>query len=133
MERSVHQQMVFEANRKSVGVAYLLWFFLGFFGVHRFYAGKTGTGITQLVLALSIIGWLVLVPWLLVDLILIPGMIGEKNLETINTLTFGDPEGARDALHKPQTVADKRRQQMLDDLRSTGYRKDRRLDLDTYR
>lgn len=48
--------VVYEASRKSVLVAYLLWFFLGLFGAHRFYtrAGKTGWGL----LALHVGGWL---------------------------------------------------------------------------
>ncbi len=30
---------------KSKTTAYLLWFFLGFFGVHKFYLGKIGIGV----------------------------------------------------------------------------------------
>jgi TM2 domain-containing membrane protein YozV len=33
---------------KSKGVAYLLWFFLGILGAHRFYLGKVGTGLLYL-------------------------------------------------------------------------------------
>lgn len=33
-----------QAPLKSKGVAYLLWFFFGIFGGHRFYIGKIGTG-----------------------------------------------------------------------------------------
>jgi len=33
---------------KSKGTAYLLWFFLGLIGVHRFYLEKIGTGILYL-------------------------------------------------------------------------------------
>ena len=82
--------MAFESNKKSAGVAYLLWFFTGGFGGHRFYLGRTGTAVTQLLL--SVIGWplvfamgaglLLLAPlgiWLLVDLFLIPGMIANHN------------------------------------------------------
>lgn len=35
-------------SEKDYWTAILLCFFLGVFGVHRFYAGKTGTGIAQL-------------------------------------------------------------------------------------
>jgi TM2 domain-containing membrane protein YozV len=75
--------MMFEANKKSTVVAYLLWFFFGSFGGHRFYAGKTGSAVAQLLL--SIFGFLLifayglglrlLIPlwiWVLVDALLIP-------------------------------------------------------------
>ena len=46
---------LYEAGRKSLPLAYVLWFFLGFFGVHRFYAraGRTGWAL----LGLHVIGW----------------------------------------------------------------------------
>ena len=36
---------------KSKTTAYLLWFFLGFLGVHKFYLGKTGWGIACILTA----------------------------------------------------------------------------------
>ena len=133
MDDDIHKQMVFEANRKSVGITYLLWFFLGFLGVHRFYAGSTKTGVIQLVLAISIIGWLVLIPWLLLDIVLIPGMVREQNMKTINELTYGHADGPQAARPKIQTEADRKREAMLEDLRSTGYRKERRDSSHLYR
>lgn len=73
--------------KKSTGVAYLLWFFLGSFGAHRFYLGRGGTGVAQLILIwggiilsavliglpMLIIGGL----WVLIDAILIPGIVSQ--------------------------------------------------------
>jgi TM2 domain-containing membrane protein YozV len=50
---------------KSNTVALLLCFFIGILGVHRFYVGKVGTGILQLVT----LGGLGI--WALVDMIMI--------------------------------------------------------------
>ena len=58
----------------STGVAYLLWFFLGFFSAHRFYLGRTGSAIAQFLLNCILIGLI----WTLIDAFLIPGMIREK-------------------------------------------------------
>lgn len=67
------------ANAKpSTAVAYLLALFLGCFGAHRFYLGRTGSAIAQLILTITIIGLLVTGIWVLVDLFLIPGMIRQK-------------------------------------------------------
>ena len=119
MDQATHSQLLFEANRKSVGATYILWFFLGMFGAHRFYAGKTGSAIAQVVLLLSVIGWLVLIPWLLADLFLIPGMIREHNMQTIEDIRGPAPEP--DRLENPKTPMDRKRAEMLEDLRQTGY------------
>ena len=50
---------------KSNTVALLLCFFIGFLGVHRFYVGKVGTGILQLV-TLGGVGI-----WAFIDMIMI--------------------------------------------------------------
>jgi TM2 domain-containing membrane protein YozV len=84
-------QMVFQSSKKSTGVSYLLWFFVGGLGGHRFYLGQTGTAITQLLLGLLgwlplFLGWVALGIWLLVDAFLIPGMAQSENLKLVNTL-----------------------------------------------
>jgi TM2 domain-containing membrane protein YozV len=86
---AAHSMMMFEANKRSMGISYLLWFFLGGFGGHRFYNGKTGSAIAQLVLtligivlSLIAIGVLILLPvaiWVLVDAFLIPGWVRDYN------------------------------------------------------
>jgi TM2 domain-containing membrane protein YozV len=45
---------------KSKSTAYILWFFLGFFGAHKFYLGKIGMGILYFfTLGLFGVGWLI--------------------------------------------------------------------------
>ena len=50
-------------------VAALLAFFLGVLGIHRFYLGRTGSGIAMLLISCTVIGFLVTVPWSIVDMI----------------------------------------------------------------
>ncbi|MFD1362731.1 TM2 domain-containing protein [Lentibacillus salinarum] len=69
---------------KNIALCYILWFFLGQLGIHRFYTGRVGSGITQLLLGLIgwatswlLVGYLLLIPlwiWLFIDIFLIPGM-----------------------------------------------------------
>lgn len=77
---------------KNMGLAYILLIFLGSLGIHRFYLGRKGSAITQLVL--TIVGWLTVailigaIPllvvgvWLIADLFLIPGIIRDENDKT---------------------------------------------------
>jgi TM2 domain-containing membrane protein YozV len=69
---------------RSVALAYVLWFFLGYLGIHRMYCGRVGSG--ALMLALTVIGSFtfplgighllvfVIAVWWLVDLFLTAGM-----------------------------------------------------------
>ena len=58
---------------KSKGVAYLLWFFFGCLGIHRFYCGKVLTGLIWLfTLGLFGFGWFL-------DLFLTSGMVDVAN------------------------------------------------------
>ena len=78
---------------KSVGMAYLLWFFLGALSIHRFYLGYVTSGAVQVGLWLVgwgtivagsafglflLIGWVI---WLFGDAFLIPAMARRKNEE----------------------------------------------------
>ena len=58
-----------EENGRNKFVAALIAFFFGPLGLHRFYLGRTGSGIVMLVLSLTVAGLLVTVPWALIDMI----------------------------------------------------------------
>jgi TM2 domain-containing membrane protein YozV len=78
-------------SRKTMGTAYLLWFFLGGLSAHRFYLGFSTSAIIQLLL--TPIGYAMLLSkspaglfvvaaggvWILVDAFLIPGMVTKAN------------------------------------------------------
>ena len=49
-EDSNLQALKYEATKKSVGIAYLHWFFFGLLGGHRFYMKKTGSAVTMLII-----------------------------------------------------------------------------------
>lgn len=68
--RPPHLRAADESDRLILP-AFLLAFLVGMFGVHRFYVGKTGSGIAMLVLTCTAIGCLVTVPWSIVDWIMI--------------------------------------------------------------
>ena len=42
--------MRYDANKRSAVVAYLLWFFVGYLGAHRFYLNHTVSGVVMLLL-----------------------------------------------------------------------------------
>jgi TM2 domain-containing membrane protein YozV len=91
------RMMRFEANRKSVIAAYLIWFFLGAFGIHRMYLGRWITGIILLVLTLAggglsfiLVGYLPLAVvglWWLLDALLIPGMVNASNNDLVDRIS----------------------------------------------
>jgi TM2 domain-containing membrane protein YozV len=96
--RGAQAMMRYDANKKSVGVAYLLWFFFSYIGGHRFYLKRTGSAIAMLlifvasaVLTIVVVGYLglfVIGIWALVDAFLIPGMARDYNNRLITDLSI---------------------------------------------
>lgn len=91
MDRNLSTQLRYDAQKKSVGVAYVFWLFFGFLGIHRFYLGHAGLGFAQLLLAFGgfVSGgllWAVLGLWWLIDAFLIPSMTERRNLEVLDRL-----------------------------------------------
>ncbi len=88
--------MYYDALKKSVGIVYLLWFFLGYWGVHRIFAGRVVSGISMfilsvvsIILSIVVIGFLGLAIvgiWWIIDLFLIGGWIRAYNEDLIRKL-----------------------------------------------
>ena len=91
MSNSHEKLMRYDAEKRSVIIAYLLWFFLGYLAFHRFYLSRWISGLIFLalmgigfVLSFVIVGYLILAPmflWWLIDALLIPGMVSSRNRE----------------------------------------------------
>ena len=106
MQLSTQQQMLVEQRltneKKSAGVAYLLWFFLSGFSAHRFYLGTPGVGAAQialfwggLLLSAVLVGIPMLIAfaiWWIIDAFLIGGLIekdaAQKRARIINEVSL---------------------------------------------
>ncbi|WP_429498914.1 TM2 domain-containing protein [Robbsia andropogonis] len=98
LDRNTAAFIRYDAQKKSVAVAYLFWLFLGWAGGHRFYSGNEATGAAQFVLNVGSAFCLFIradiaialavasVVWMLVDAILIPGLIRSHNLNLADEL-----------------------------------------------
>ena len=64
---------------KNMVVAYILWYFLGLFGAHRFYIKKTGSAVTQLILSITIVGLIATSIWWIVDAFLVHTWVKDHN------------------------------------------------------
>ncbi len=70
---------------RTSGIAYLLWFFGGLMGFHRFYCGRIGTGLLWFFTGgLAGVGWII-------DLFLIPDMVRESNAEDAQMYGYPPP------------------------------------------
>lgn len=65
----------FEKSKKSKGLAYLIWFFLGGLGGHRYYARDFGMAVAM-TFTLGGLGF-----WTLIDVFFIGSRIAKKNEE----------------------------------------------------
>ena len=79
LSRDTRALLLFEANKKSALIAYLLWFFLGLFGANNFYLKRTGIAVAQLILTITVVGAVVTLFWAIVDAFLIPGWVRDRN------------------------------------------------------
>jgi len=81
--------MWFQVHKKETSTTFLLWFFLGHFGAHRFYMGKNGSAVAMLLITIlsipllfvliGIFTYLAAVIWWLVDAFLISDWVRDHN------------------------------------------------------
>lgn len=88
-------------NGKSMIIAYLLWWFLGWAGVHRFYLGRIGTGLG--LLALSVIGVATAIFWVGYIFLMIMGLWWL--LDAFFTQKIVTEENLKDGIEPTLTVA----------------------------
>ena len=87
------EQMRLEEKKKNVILAYILWWFLGFFGAHRFYMGKS-KAVTMLIISIlsfitmfivvGYIGLIAMFIWWISDAINLHKWVTIYNLELID-------------------------------------------------
>jgi TM2 domain-containing membrane protein YozV len=65
-----------EDRKKSTATTWILWFFLGIFGAHRFYLGRIGTAVGMLLTLGGL--WI----WWIIDAFLISGMLNSNKRKT---------------------------------------------------
>ncbi|HEO66323.1 MAG TPA: TM2 domain-containing protein [Spirochaetes bacterium] len=91
---------------KELVVAYLLWFFLGFYGAHKFYLGRTGTGVFYLFTAGGfVIGWFI-------DLFTLPKQVRNANILYANQYSRPAPY-IRTESRKPKPLSPKEKDKIV--------------------
>ena len=83
---------------KDKTIAYLLWFFLGYFGGHRFYMGKTGSAVGMLVtyilswmtvfIVIGFIGFVAMFIWWIIDAINLGKWIDAHNQKVESEIIY---------------------------------------------
>ena len=91
----------YDIEKKSLLAAYVLWFFLGYVGAHRFYLGRPVSGFIMLALSavtllltlvsFGLLGflWFVVGLWWLIDALLVPGMAAGSNTRIADRVFSG--------------------------------------------
>ena len=95
-DMGLREYMLYDAQKKQPVLAFVLCFFFGMVGAHRFYMGRFSTGALQLLLFLGGIAttWLLVgyVPlalvclWVIVDCFLVLGWVRQHNFALLNRL-----------------------------------------------
>ena len=88
-------RMRYDSASRNVVLAYLIWFFLGYGGVHRMYVGRWISGFIMLVilglsmflaLFIGFIGLALTTIWWAIDALLLAGMVRRYNNRLIDQI-----------------------------------------------
>jgi TM2 domain len=74
----VQLERLVDREAKQPFPAYALWFFLGWLGAHRIYAGRKKSGLAMAALSLSLIGFPIAFFWWLADAVLLGTILSEE-------------------------------------------------------
>lgn len=73
-----------EKNSKNSTIAWILWWFLGTIGGHRYYMNKQGSAIIMTILSFTVVGLIVSAPWALIDAFRLGGWLKEDKRKVEN-------------------------------------------------
>jgi TM2 domain-containing membrane protein YozV len=80
LSKDARALMLYDANKKNVLVAYVLWFLLGLFGVHNFYLKRINVGLIQLILTITVVAMPISLIWVIIDAFFIPAWVRNHNV-----------------------------------------------------
>jgi TM2 domain-containing membrane protein YozV len=93
---AARRMMRYDANKRSLAMAYLLLAATGLLGGHRFYLGRGGSALIMLLLTLASLPWalifwgwpgmFVTIIWVVIDALRLPGMVQQANNKLIASL-----------------------------------------------
>jgi len=96
MVSDAQRLMAYDAQKKSVLIAYLLWWFLGSLGAHRFYLRRNGSAATMLIITvvsipacfilIGFLGVFAIFVWWIIDAFSIPGFVKRHNMRLANRI-----------------------------------------------
>ncbi len=88
--------------RKDPVLAFVLALFLGIFGAHHFYLGRTRAGTIMLVCTLSVVGLVISFPWKIVNWFTVWGECDDVNDEIEYAIAYSMVYGESPAQAPPQ-------------------------------
>lgn len=93
--------MAYDTHKKDMAIAYVLWYFVGIFGAHRFYMGQNGSGAAMLTLTIvsiplffvviGIFTYLAVFIWWIVDAFILHEWVKNHNFHLMHSLGIAPP------------------------------------------